>query len=567
MMNVQLGLPLAFFATLVTMPSTHALAAQVDDDRAGRVDAIFAEWNKTDSPGCTCAAMQDGEILHAKGYGMANLEHDVPLSPESVFYIASTSKQFAAAGIALLALDGTISLDDDIRKYLPELPDFGTPVTVRHLVHHTSGIRDYFNLLAVTGWNDTYFFDNDMVVELISRQRELNYEPGSQHLYSNSGYVLMAEIVRRASGKSLREFADERIFRPLGMRHTHFDDDFRQNISHRVTSFAQRDGGGFNRLLKEFNGHGDGNLLTTVGDLLRWEENFYDPQVGGRDFIDLMLTRGILVSGDTIDYAFGLFHGTYRGLPTVSHGGGFKGFRTQLLRFPEQHFSVTVLCNLGTINSTALAERVADIFLAEEFTEPSTAPVAASRDDKEAVAINPAVFDDYAGDYELEVQPGFIISFFRDGNQFFSRATGQDTAEIFPTSDSTFFITEVDASVTFHRDADGSVLRITLHQGGGLAAHRVEKYLPTAAELAEYVGRYYSAELETSYTLAVVNGKLVAKHRRLEDIELTPRAKDEFMGNAWFFGKMVVERDRTGGITGFRVSNGRVRNLSFARER
>ncbi len=480
MMNVRFGLPFAFLATLVTMPSTQAAAAQVDDDRAGSVDAIFAEWDKADSPGCVCAVTQNNDLLHAKGYGMANLEHDVPLSPESVFFIASTSKQFTAASVALLALDGTISLDDDIRKYLLELPDFGTPVTVRHLVHHTSGIRDYLNLLPLTGWSDTDFFDNEMVVELISRQRELNFDPGSQYLYSNSGYVLMAEIVRRASGKSLRDFADERIFRPLGMRHTHFDDDFRQNISHRVTSFAQREGGGgeFNRLLKEFNDHGDGNLLTTVGDLFRWEENFYDPRVGGRDFIDLILTRGVLVNGDTISYAFGLIHGTYRGLTTVSHGGGFKGFRTQLLRFPEQHFSVTVLCNLGTINPTALAQRVADIFLAEEFPEPLTAQVAASRDDKEPVAIN-----------------------------------------------------------------------------------------PTAGELAEYAGRYYSPELETSYTLAVVNGKLVARHRRHGDIELTPRAKDDFTGNIRFFSRMVVERDRTGGITGFRVSSGRVRNLLFARER
>jgi len=548
---------------LAALSFTPRLAAQSADNLLEpKVDALFARWNKPDTPGVVCAVMQDGKVVYAKGFGMADLEHNEPLSPDSVFYIASTSKQFTAATVALLVLDGKISLDADIQVYLPEFRNLESKVTVTQLVHHTSGIRDYFSLLALTGWRDTDYFDNDMVVKLLARQRGLNFPPGTEFLYSNSNYVLLAEIVKRATGRSLRVVAEERIFGPLGMTQTHFDDDYRQIVKHRVVSYLPKPGGGYYQQLKEFDGYGDGNLLTTVRDLARWEENFYTGTVGGKAFIDLMLTKGVLTNGKDTTYAFGLFCDTYRGLPTVRHGGGFKGFRTELLRFPLQHFSVAVLSNLAVVNPSDLANKVADLYLAKDLSErkESAAPSVASI--PEAKKIDPSVFDAYVGNYALDERPGFILSITRDGDRFFSQATNQAPVEIFAASESTFFLKVVNAQLTFHREADGSVNRLTLHQNGNHDAHRVTSHAVSAAELNEYVGLYYSEELDTSYRLEIEDGKLTAKHARLPAVSLVPRERDVYQVlNA----RVAFDRDSQGKVTGLRFTEGRVRNLVFER--
>ncbi len=308
----RLSLWLAALPSFVLVP---VVAAQANSDSlAAQTDKVFALWDKPDSPGCVCAVMREGEVVYSRAFGMANLELDVPLTPQSVFYIASVSKQFTAASIALLALRGQLSLDDNIRTYLPEMADFGDTITIRHLVHHISGIRNRGGLARLSGRTRTDHSNNTRTLALLSRQRTLNFRPGEEHLYSNSGYTLLAEIVERVSGQSLREFAEENIFGPLGMANTHFDDDYRTIVKHRVASYGQGEQG-LHRYLKPHRYNvGPGGLLSTVEDLLRWNRNFDDMTVGGPDFIDLMLTRGILNDGDTIDYAFGLVHEAYKGL-------------------------------------------------------------------------------------------------------------------------------------------------------------------------------------------------------------------------------------------------------------
>ncbi len=548
-------------ALVLGVPS-RADAAEIETTPIdARVDALFEPWNHADGPGLACAVMQDGAVVYAKGFGMADLEHDEAISPDSVFYIASTSKQFTAAAIALLVLDGRVSLDAGIRTYLPEFQSFGDKVTVDHLIHHTSGIRDYFSLLSLTGWRDTDYFNNDMVVKFLARQRDLNFEPGTEFLYSNSNYVLLAEIVKRVTGVPLRDFAAERIFAPLGMTHTSFDDDYRRIVKHRVISYQPGPDGGYQQLLKEFDGHGDGNLLTTVRDLARWEENFHTGTVGGQAFIDLMLTRGVLKNGTTLDYAFGLMVGRYRGLPTVRHAGGFKGFRTDLLRFPEQHFSVAVLANFASIDPSGLANQVADLFLEGKLEGTAQPATPAAIVTPEAKVIDPSIFDAYVGDYALEEHPTFILSFTREGDRFFSQASDQPKVEIFASSETTFFLKVVDAQVTFHREADGSVERMTLHQHGDHPARRVVPYAMTEEALREYAGTYRSEELNTAYRLEVAAGKLKVTHDRLPDVTVEPSAPDAFRGSM----QLDFMRDDQGKISGFRLSGPRVRNLVFER--
>jgi CubicO group peptidase (beta-lactamase class C family) len=329
------------------------------------IDALFAEWDKPDSPGCALAVIRDNEIAYQRGYGMADLENNAPITPNSVFYIASVSKQFTAASVLLLAQSGALSLDDEIHRYFPELPDYGAPITIRHLLHHTSGLRDYLDLWELAGRSFDVPITNQDGLQLLIRQRGLNFPPGEQHLYCNSGYKLLAELLPRVADLTLRQYADQHIFQPLGMTSTFFDDD-NADIPNRVRSYKSADDD-FEEIPKKFTIVGSGGLLTTIGDLLQWDRNFYDPQIGGPDFIEQLQTPGMLNDGTRLDYACGLVVGSYKGLKTVQHSGGMLGFRTHMLRFPDQRFTVICLGNLSSFDSGKQATAVADLYLADSY--------------------------------------------------------------------------------------------------------------------------------------------------------------------------------------------------------
>ncbi|HZV67263.1 MAG TPA: serine hydrolase domain-containing protein, partial [Telluria sp.] len=300
-----------------------------------QVDALFAKWNKPDTPGCAVEVIRDGKVLFRKGYGMSDIEQAVPISPTTVFNVASTSKQFTAFAIYLLAQDGKLSLDDDIRKYLPETPNFGKTITIRHLLHHTSGLRDYLNLLVLAGWRIDDVITQDDALGMIQRQRALNFAPGQEYLYSNSGYFLLAQIVQRVSGKPFAAFAKERIFDPLGMKHTLFHEQYGALVPGRALSYMPARDGGYQYVATSSSMVGPGNLLTTVDDLALWDRNFYDARVGGKELIAQLQVPGMLNSGAAIKYASGLFIESYRGLKLVEHSGELPGFGAQLSRFPE----------------------------------------------------------------------------------------------------------------------------------------------------------------------------------------------------------------------------------------
>src|SRR5690348_2128900 len=335
---------------------------------------------------------------------MANLDYDIPNSPRLVYYVGSDSKQFTAASIALLALDGKISLDDDIRKYFPEMPDYGTPITIRHLVQHTSGIRDQYVLMTLGGLRMEDVFSDSEAIALIARQKELNFKPGDDYLYSNSGYFLLAEVVKRVTGTSLRDFAEERIFGPLGMTHTHFHDDPGHVMKGRAMSYEPDGHGGYRiSYLQNFDKIGAGGLYTSVEDLRRWDENFYTHRVGGDALQRLIHTRGVLNNGDTIPYAFGNNVTSYRGLRVDEHGGSLMGYKAEILRFPDQHLSVLATCNLGSINPGPLAEQVAEVYLRDRMGPKESRPVAEGRQRgvvaAGAPALSAAELAAYAGDY------------------------------------------------------------------------------------------------------------------------------------------------------------------------
>ncbi|MCI0387903.1 MAG: beta-lactamase family protein, partial [Acidobacteria bacterium] len=363
--NLALAALLIFSSFSIALAQTTPANAQ--SDITARVDQIFARWDRPDTPGCALGVIRDGKLIYKKGYGMANLDHDIPISPTTVFNIGSASNQFTAMSILLLARQGKLSLDDDIRKHLPELPAYQAPITIRHLIHHISGIRDRIDLMTMAGRDYDEVYREDDIIELLVRQKEVNFKPGARHLYSYSGYVLLAGIVKRVSGKSLRQFANENIFTPLGMINTGFQDEDAMIVKNRSSYYLINNEGSFQMRPSNVTPVGDGGLLTTVEDLLHWDQNFYQNKLGGPELISQFLTPGTLNDGEKIKYAFGLTVDNYKGLKTIAIGGDFLGYRAELLRFPDQKFSVVCLFNVSRVGPAWIARQVADIYLADQL--------------------------------------------------------------------------------------------------------------------------------------------------------------------------------------------------------
>src|SRR5689334_17425789 len=387
-----LSLPLA--PALVLAGTLAAAAnAQQATDLAPKVDAVFVRFTDK-TPGCAVGVGKDGHALYTHGYGMANLEYNVPITESTVLESGSVAKQFTASSLVLLARDGKLSLDDDIRKYLPEVPNFsGQKITIRNLLTHTSGLRDQWGLLGIEGRGPgSQVHSPATTLDLVVHQKMLNFPPGSEYLYSNTGYALAGIIVERVSGKTLDTFTQERLFHPLGMTHTRWRDDFTTVVPNRATAYSGSPANGFHTDMPFTNMIGNGGLLSTVSDLLKWNENLDHPTVGGQPYVDALQTRMRLTNGRTITYALGLEVGEYSGTREVSHGGSTAGYRTFLARYPDQHISIAVWCNYAGANPTQLAHQVVDLVL----TKPAAAATQASA---EKVEVSPAAQQQWAGVY------------------------------------------------------------------------------------------------------------------------------------------------------------------------
>jgi CubicO group peptidase (beta-lactamase class C family) len=347
-----------------------ALPCPAVDELGRKVDSLFAAWDKSGSPGAAVAVARSGEIVYERGYGLANLEYDIPNGPATVFHVASVSKQFTAMAILLLERQGKLAINDDVHKYLPELPSYGARITLHQLMNHTSGLRDQWDLLVMAGWRMDDVITQRQILDMVFHQKKLNFPPGTEHLYSNTGFTLLAEIVRRVSGKPLTDFAREQIFQPLGMTRTHFHDDHEMVVKNRAYSY-QPDRDTFKLAALNYANVGATSLFTTAEDLVKWAHNFEEPKVGDRALIERMETPGILENGEKFNYGCGLMVGDYRGLRIVGHSGADAGYRSNIAMFPDEKFTVVVLANLGTIQPGRLANQIADIYLADRFTRPA----------------------------------------------------------------------------------------------------------------------------------------------------------------------------------------------------
>lgn len=530
-----------------------------------QIDQLMSTIVTPGNAGATIAVGKGEKVLFSKGYGSANPEYDIPNTPGSIFHIASVSKQFTAFAIAMLADQGKLSVDDDIRKHLPELHDFGHKITIRHLIHHTSGLRDQWNLLALAGWRLDDVITREQVLRLMFNQRELNFKPGEEMAYCNSGYTLMAEIVSRVSGKSFADWCSENIFRPLGMNNTLFYDDHQKIVKNRAYSFVESPTG-LKKSVLSYANVGATSLFTTAEDLLKWSGNFKTMTVGSARTMKMMEERGILNKGDTLSYAFGQVLGKHKGLTTWSHNGADAGYRTVLLRFPNEDYTIVVLSNLASFNPGKVAYEVADIFLKDLIkSEPVVAKTEKEKTESKEVSVSEELLKQYIGQYEL--QPGFIVSIRLEQGTMIAQATGQPPIRMVARSESEFYNDQFNVAIAFQKDDKGAINQFTLNQNGQTAvAPRMKEFDPSSVKLNNYTGVFYSPELETRYTFVIENGALVAKHMRHDPITLKPSKENEFESSAWFMRTVAFTKDSEGNVNGFKASSGRARDVLFKKQ-
>jgi len=538
---------------------------------SAQIDELFAERNNSAAPGLVAAVIQDGRIVYENAFGMADLERGVALTPRSVFEIGSVSKQFTAMCILLLEQDGKLSLDDDVRAYFPELPEYEHPITIRHLLHHTSGIRDIETLVPLAGWHYTNYYSPARQLELITRQQELNFAPGTKFLYSNSGYLLLAYLVERVSGQTLRGFAEERIFRPLGMRHTVFWDTPGQIIKDRAIPYSTGPEGSYQMAMWYLPFAGPSGLYTTVQDLALWDANFYDNKLGGgTELIEKMITPGTLNDGKSTDYAAGLFVSDYGGQAVIEHGGAWMGYRAQVSRFPERRLTVIFLSNASSIGVPVSS--IADLL-------PGAVPATPEPQSSESEA--PSTIDlpldalaEYEGTYWSE--PDLLLRTIevRDGVLHYVRSE-ENTTELGALEAGRFVMIDVGGHVEVEFATGNGIqarsMTVTIEEEESTQFKRLES-LP-AESLADHEGRYWSDELERELRLESEDGRIqlgwADDALRVPTVQIGPDdlLARQFVEVPWYPQdvRILLERDDSNQVTGLSLSCDMVRGLAFVR--
>ena len=487
-----------------------------------KVNKIFEPWSKPDIPGAAVAIVQDGRPLLVKGFGCADLEHNTPITLETPFNAASLAKQFTAFAVLMLDAQGKLSLDDDVRTYLPEFPDFGRKITVRHLLYHTSGLRDWGGLMLMSGNRMDDVFTSNAILKLIFRQQELNFEPGKEFAYCNAGYNVLAEIVARTCGQSFKEWTRTNLFVPLGMERTTYKDDIRELIPGSAQSYIRSGDGCFLRALDNEAAPGPGSLFVSIKDMASWMSTFQTKTVGTPEIWAKMFERGKLADGSTLPYAAGLIVGSYKRLPIFHHSGRWAGYGGEMVYFPKQSFAVAVLANNFSVDPTQLSRQIANICLEGRFppAQPRPSPLA---------EVDNKVLDAYVGRYWLRGEQTVLIK--RKENNLFAQISGDLPIKVFLESVDTFAYHIIDAKIQFHRKAPAKAHKITFWRGAvAISAERLpdETWAPPTPEV--FCGRYFSEELGIVLEVKIGENGLYIPFIRRSDLHLIPIAKDKFAG-------------------------------------
>jgi CubicO group peptidase (beta-lactamase class C family) len=492
---------------LLALVTVLAAPAAAQDFDSTAIDAVFADID-ADMPGCAVGVYNAGDVLYSNGFGTANADYGLPITPQSVFYLGSVGKQFTAAAILHAERAGHLSLDDPVQKWITEMREYDSPVTVRHLVHHTSGVRDYLTLLSLAGTAIETPLSDEAVTELIARQENLNFPAGDRYLYSNSGYFLLAEIVERATGSTLRQYLEEHFFGPLGMETTRVNDDRRESMPNRVVGYDVDDGELRMDHPWTFDKVGSGGVYSSIEEMALWDRNWFTEEVGGDGFSAGLSERGVLNDGTELPYAFGLGLREYRGAPIVEHGGALMAFRSQLLRFPEHEITTMVACSFPDSDPASRARRVADVVLADRLApvvaDAPTTPSGAAMElpDGPAPELSPDELDRFVGPWRASM--GIEIAIERDGSNLFF-LQGPQRAPITVVAEDRLVLQVASIDMRFSDLRDGRYHHQDVTQGpSSFTAERIDA--GDEADWSQYAGTFHSAELDVTWEVVASDG-------------------------------------------------------------
>ncbi len=539
--------------------------AQITEKQMNQIDSLFIDWNKPNHPGGAIGIMKNDKIVFSRAYGLASLEYLTPNSPETIFNIASVSKQFTAMGIVLLHIQGKLSIDDDIRKYLPELPDFGEKITIRQMLHHTSGLRSLHAMLGLAGWRADDSRTNEDLYRFMKMQRDLNFKPGSEFMYCNTGYMLMVKIIENITAEKFPDWMTQNVFEPLGMIHTYVEDQYNRVVRNNATSYHQLTNGNYQRAVEYWGYVGSGNMHSTTTDLLKWLNNFNAPQTHWEEPFKLMKTLDKLNDGSDNNYAFGLFINKHLGPDIIQHSGAIGGFRTYAGTFPDEKLSIAVLTNFSSSSSGSKANQIFGILLPKLGADNSE-PVK-KNDSFKTIELSNDELKKFESNYWNDKDNYARKIYLRNDTLRYSRSSANESS-IVPIGNDEFqmLTTAADLKVTFETNGKQKSMYVSVNGGKPSVLYDFEARSITTKDLLSYTGTFYSPELETSYKIYLKEDTLFCHHARHGDFKMKV-LKQDVLESEWPMAISKYKRDKEGQVIGIYVSNGRVRNLWFEKQK
>lgn len=556
---------LKYLVLLIPLIITLNGNAQISKKQINQIDSLFIDWNKPNHPGGSIGVMKNDKIVFSRSYGLASLEYLAPNSTETIFNIASVSKQFTAMGIVLLHIQGKLSIDDDIRKYLPELPDFGEKITIRQMLHHTSGLRSLHAMLGLAGWRADDSRTNEDLYRFMNMQRDLNFKPGSEFMYCNTGYMLMVKIIEKVTAEKFPTWIKKNIFEPLGMNHTYVEDKYNRVVTNNATSYNKSIDGNYLRAVEYWGYVGSGNIHSTTNDLLKWLSNFYAPQTNWEEAFKLMKTLDKLNDGSDNNYAFGLFIDKHLGNDLIQHSGAIGGFRTYAGTYPDEKLSIVVLTNFSASSSGSKANQIHEILLTK-----------LDADNSEPVKKNDSLKQIYLSNDELKKYESSYLndkdSYARkiylrnDTLRYFRSSTSESPIVPIGNDEFQMLTTDADLKIKFTINGKLKSMIVTVNNGEPSIFQGFESRTLTTKDLLSYTGEFYSQELETTYNMYLENDTLFCHHARHGEFKMKV-LKNNVLESEWPMTITKYKRNKKGEVTGIYVSNGRVRNLWFEKQK
>nr|WP_319267253.1 serine hydrolase domain-containing protein [uncultured Draconibacterium sp.] len=546
----------SFLSLIIFLVHVFNSYGQTSQKQIQKIDSLFTTWNVSNHPGGAVLVSKEGKTIFSKSYGLANIEYNIPNTNNTLFNIGSISKQFTAMGIVLLEEQNKLSIDDDIRKHISELPDFGEVITIRHLLHHTSGLRDLHGLLGIAGWRSGDLETNDDVYRIIKNQEELNFKPGEEFLYSNTGYILLAKIIENISQLKFDQWMKQNIFQPLGMKDTYVETSLNKIVPNNATSYYLREV--FERALEYWGYFGSGNIHSTTEDLNIWLQNFSTPQNNWESAFKKLLFTTPLKNDFQTNYGFGLRVEEYSGRKVLQHGGSVGGFRAIARTFPKEQLNIVILSNYSRSNIGSKANKISDIFLAKRKDLPTKK---VTQTPNKFIKLSSEKLKELEGIYWSDSEKSGRKVYFKNDTLRYSSSENSEWPLV-PISKNSFIMIHpsIKPIVTFDNMTNQMTVRIENDLPG--VFNFLQRNLDIKTNGNErLVGKYYSPELKTMYSISIDDkSNVYLEHARHGIIKLQQLYDNVFSGD-WPVGTVEIRRNEKGNVMGLRMSNGRTRNV------